>query len=385
MRIFVPLERSETETRVALTPEAVAQLRKLDERIAIAVEAGAGRHIDVADAAYGEAGAEVVSDRAAELGRADLVVRVNPCPEEEIDALGSGTAHISFLDPFSRTDLVRRLAGAGIRAFSVEMIPRTTLAQKMDALSSQANLAGYRAVILGQQHLGKVFPMFMTAAGTIQPARVFVIGVGVAGLQAIATAKRLGARVEAFDTRPVVREQVQSLGARFIDIDLGETGQTEGGYARELTAEQLARQQAEQARVCAYSDVVITTAQVFGRPAPRLITEAVLRDMKPGSVVVDMAAATGGNVEGSVAGEVITTPGGVKVVGGDNLPASVPRDASMVYANNLLGLIELLWDAEAGQIRADTDDEIIAGCLITDAGELVNTAVAEHCKKEESA
>ena len=279
---------------------------------------------------------------------------------------------ISLLDPFNKGELLSECAKAGIDAISLELIPRTTLAQKMDVLSSQANLAGYASVVLASQLLGKIVPMMMTPAGTISPARVFVIGVGVAGLQAIATAKRLGARVEAFDTRAVAEEQVKSLGAKFVKIDLGETGQTEGGYAKALTPEQIELQQAGMAKVCAQSDVVITTAKLMGRPAPRIVTAEMLAGMRAGAVVVDLAAETGGNVEGTVRGEVITTDGGVKVVGTSCLEGMVARDASEMFAANLFALVEHFYDAELSTLALDREDEILEGCLVVHQGAIVH-------------
>ena len=256
----------------------------------------------------------------------------------------------------------------------MEMVPRSTRAQKMDALSSQANLAGYVTVIQAAFHCPKIFPMMMTPAGTIAPGRVFIIGAGVAGLQAIATAKRLGARVEAFDTRPVVAEQVQSLGAKFLDIDLGEVGQTEQGYAKELTAEQLEKQREGQKQVIGQSDVLITTAQVFGRPAPSIVGLDMVEAMKPGSVVVDMAVESGGNVEGSKLDEVVEVDG-VKIIGQGNLPSEVARNASEMYSNNLFNLVSEFWDEEQKTLVLDPEDEIIKSCLITQGGDVINETI----------
>jgi NAD(P) transhydrogenase subunit alpha len=253
----------------------------------------------------------------------------------------------------------------------MELIPRTTVAQKMDALSSQANLAGYVSVILAAEALDKIFPMMSTPAGTIPPARVFVIGAGVAGLQAIATAKRLGAIVEAYDTRPVVEEQVRSVGGRFVKIDLGETGETEQGYAKELTPEQLARQREAMARFCERADVVITTAQVFGKQAPRIVTRDMVERMRRGSVIVDLAVETGGNVEGSQPGEIVSC-GGVKIIGLSPFPARVALDASRVYSSNLVNLISHYWDKEAKRFVLRTDDQIIRSCLVTHQGAVVH-------------
>jgi NAD(P) transhydrogenase subunit alpha len=263
------------------------------------------------------------------------------------------------------------MAGNGISAISMEMIPRTTRAQKMDVLSSQANLAGYVMVILAAQKLDRILPMMMTPAGTISPAKVFVIGAGVAGLQAIATAKRLGARVEAFDTRPVVAEQVQSLGAKFVEIDLGETGQTKDGYAKQLTEEQLQMQQQGMKQIISQSDIVITTAQVFGRPAPRIVTKDMVDAMKPGSVIVDMAVESGGNVEGSAPDQEVQT-NGVTIIGVSNLPSIMATDASQMYSNNLFNLLTEFWDAEEKQFKLDLEDDILKGCLITHDGSIIN-------------
>ncbi len=267
------------------------------------------------------------------------------------------------------------MAEAGLSVISMEMVPRVTRAQKMDALTSQASLAGYVAAILAASHLDGIFPMMMTAAGTITPARVFVIGAGVAGLQAIATAKRLGARVEAYDTRPVVEEQVRSLGARFLKIDLGETGQTKEGYARALTEEQVRRQREAMMRSCAQADVVITAAQVFGRKAPVLVTAEMLRAMRNGSVVVDMAVENGGNVEGARFNE-ITRVGGVQLIGLANLPGRVPVHASQMYSANLAALLEAFWRPDERRVALDLEDEILRSCLLAHGGKIVNPTVA---------
>ena len=317
MRIGVPKETQAGERRAALVPLAVKKLVGLG--LDVTVESGLGIAAGFSDANYSDAGATIAADAAAAVADAGVVLRVRKPDAAALAQLPAGAVHISFLDPFNERELIESLRAGNVTAISMEMIPRTTRAQKMDALSSQANLAGYVMVIQAAYHCPKIFPMMMTPAGTIAPGRVFVIGAGVAGLQAIATAKRLGARVEAFDTRPVVAEQVQSLGAKFVDIDLGETGQTEQGYARELTPEQLELQRQGQARVIAQSDVVITTAQLFGRPAPRIVSREMVEAMQPGSVVVDMAVDSGGNVEGSRPDEVVDI-NGVKVLGISNLP-----------------------------------------------------------------
>lgn len=372
MLIFIPRETHPAETRVAMLPPVVGKLA--DAGADVRVESGLGSTLFIDDADYEQAGATVTPDRLGALGVADVVLRLGLPPREECGAMKRGCIHISHLDPYREPALVGLLAKAGVSAISIEMIPRTTIAQKMDALSSQASLAGYEAVIVAAERLRKVLPMMSTPAGTIPPAHVFVIGAGVAGLQAIATAKRLGALVEAFDTRPVVEEQVQSLGARFLKIDLGETGQTKDGYAKALTPEQLEIQRQAMAKSCAKADIVITTAQLFGRPAPRIITADMVNGMKPGSVIVDLAVETGGNVEGSKPGEDVVT-NGVTIVGIPTLAGRAARDASQMYANNLLNFMQHFWDEEAKILRLDRDDEIMAGALVTHDGEVVSEPI----------
>lgn len=373
MQIGVPCERWLGEARVAIVPANVKKLVKLG--LDVVVESEAGSKSGFNDDAFTDAGATVVNDRSAVLSQSDLVLRVRQPDREEVATLKSGCVHVSFLDPFNEKDLVQKLAAGGVTSICMEMIPRSTRAQKMDALSSQANLAGYVTVIQAAFHSRKILPMMMTPSGTIRPARVFVIGAGVAGLQAIATAKRLGARVDAFDTRPVVAEQVRSLGAKFVDIDLGEVGQTEQGYAKALTPEQIELQKAGQKQVIADSDIVITTAQLFGRPAPRIVTADMVAAMQPGSVIVDMATETGGNVEGSVLNEIVDV-GGVKIIGLGNLPSEVCRNASEMYSNNLTALIEEFWNDETKQLDLDPEDEIVRAAVITRGGEIVNSAIA---------
>jgi NAD(P) transhydrogenase subunit alpha len=372
MLIGVPTETWRGERRVALVPLTVKKL--VNAGFEVAIESGAGAVAGYTDDAYREAGARVGDDRAGLLRAADIVLRVRKPDAAEVELLKSGALHVSFLDPFNEKPLVEKLAAQGVTAISMEMIPRSTRAQKMDALSSQANLAGYVTVIQAAYHSPKILPMMMTPAGTIAPAKVFVIGAGVAGLQAIATAKRLGARVEAFDTRPVVAEQVQSLGAKFVQIDLGDTGQTEQGYARELTPEQIEKQKEGQKKIIAASDVVITTAQVFGRPAPKIVSADMVRAMQPGSVVVDMAVETGGNVEGSQLDEVVDV-GGVKIIGQGNLPSEVARNASDMYSSNLFNLIDEFWEADDKRLDLDPEDEIIRACVITRDGAIVNETI----------
>ena len=372
MQIGVPKETWPGEHRCAISPQTAKKLVKAGWDVV--VEAGTGADSGFSDAEYQEAGATINPDHGAVLSGADVVIRVRKPAPEEIGQLKTNAVHVSFLDPFNEKELVGQLAQSGVTAISMEMIPRSTRAQKMDALSSQANLAGYVTVILAAQHCPKIMPMMMTPAGTIAPARVFVIGAGVAGLQAIATAKRLGARVDAFDTRPVVAEQVRSLGGKFVEIDLGDTGQTDQGYAKELTAEQLELQKQGQAKVIAQSDVVITTAQLFGRPAPRIVTRDMVEGMQPGSVVVDMAVETGGNVEGSSLNEVVDV-NGVKIIGQGNLPAQVARNATEMYANNLFNLLDEFWDKENKTLNLDPEDEIVQACVVTRGGEIVNETI----------
>jgi len=372
MQLFVPRETHLGERRVPIVPATVKKL--VGRGAQITVEAGIGETARISDGDYDAAGATVTSDLDSAFAAADMVLRLRKPKATDISKLKAGCIHVSFLDPFNEGELIDAFAAARVTAISMEMIPRTTLAQKMDALSSQANLAGYVAVILGAERLDKVLPMMMTPAGTIKPSRVFIIGVGVAGLQAIATAKRLGARVEAFDTRPVVEEQVQSLGAKFVKVDLGEMGQTEQGYAKELTKAQQALQREAMADVCAQSDIVITTAQLFGRKAPVIVTSEMVSRMKSGSVIVDLAVETGGNVEGSVVdkeGDV----DGVNIVGLGNLPGHVSAHASQMYSPNLGNLDEHYWDDEEKTFKLNLEDEILQGCVITHDGHVVNETI----------
>lgn len=372
MIIGIPRESAAGETRVPVIPDSVK--RFVDKGAEVQVEAGIGLGINIDDAAYEAAGATITSDRDALLANADMILRLRKPTLAEVAQLKRGSIHISFLDPFNEHALIDAFSEAGVTAISMEMIPRTTRAQKMDALSSQASLAGYAMVVLAAERLDKILPMMMTPAGTISPSRVFIIGAGVAGLQAIATAKRMGARVDAFDTRPVVKEQVESLGGKFVEIDLGETGQTDGGYAKALTEEQVAMQLEGQKKICAQSDIVITTAQLFGRPAPIVVTKEMLAVMKPGSVVIDLAVESGGNVEGSVAGEEVNI-GGVKVIGLANMPGRVASNASQMYSANLHNLVLEYWNSETSSFDLNLDDEIIKGCVITHDGALVNEMI----------
>jgi len=367
VKIVVPKETYPSEKRVPVNPQTVADFVKRGAEIII--EKGMGLGSGFQDEAYSSAGARISDNRKSIISEADMVLRLRIPPEEEIEWMKKGCVHISYLDPFNQPSLIEKFKSKQINAIAMELIPRTTLAQKMDALSSQASLAGYVAVILAAERLDKIFPMMMTPSGTIAPARIFIIGAGVAGLQAIATAKRLGARVDAFDTRPAVEEQVQSLGARFVKIDLGETGQTKDGYAKALTDEQLAKQREAMARHCAQSDVVITTAQVFGRKAPIIITKDMVDGMMPGSLIIDLAVETGGNVEGSKLGEEVDI-NGVRIIGLENLPGRVPVHATQMYSSNLAGLLGAFWDDEDKSFKLDLEDEITRGCLVTYEGEI---------------
>lgn len=379
MLIFAPQETDPNEPRAAMTPDTAARLVKLGA--AVAVESGIGAGANYPDAAYEKAGAALRGDRAAALREADVVLRVRRPPAAEVALLKQGAVHVSFLDPFNETALVDALAQQGVSAVSMELVPRSTRAQKLDALSSQHSIAGYAMVLMAADRLKTILPMMVTPSGTLQPARVFVIGAGVAGLQAIATAKRLGARVEAFDTRPDVAEQVESLGARFVKVDLGETGQTEQGYAKALTPEQLDKQRAAMADRCAQSDIVITTAQLFGRKAPVVVTGDMVRRMKPGSIIVDYAVESGGNVEGSQAGEDVDA-GGVLIIGYRNVPGRLATSASQMYANNLYNFVDEFWDKDSKSFTLNRTDEIISGSLVTHGGELVNEMVKSITGKQ---
>ena len=374
MQIGIPKETHPGENRVPIIPDTVKKLCQLGAEVLI--EEGLGLGSGFRDKEYTEAGANISPDRTALFSNSDILLRLRKPDLSEVALMKSGCIHISYLDPFNEQELVQALKERGVTSLSMEMIPRSTRSQKMDALSSQANLAGYVMVLLAAAHLPRIFPMMMTPAGTLKPAKVFIIGAGVAGLQAIATAKRLGAKVTAFDTRPVVAEQVKSLGANFLDIDLGETGQTVDGYAKELTAEQIQMQREAQKAVIAESDVLITTAQVFGRKPPVIVTRDMVEGMQIGSVVVDMAAETGGNVEGSVPNETVLI-NGVTVIGKGNLPNEVSRDASQMYSSNLFNLIEDNWDKTSSTFNINFEHDILPGCIITHGGEITNETIKE--------
>jgi H+-translocating NAD(P) transhydrogenase subunit alpha len=353
MRVGIPLETASGERRVALVPETIG---RLGAGIEVVVESGAGAAASFPDEAYREAGATI-----GDPWSADLIAKVAAPSVDEVARMHDGQVLIAFLQPLTDPDGVGRLAAAGVHAFALESVPRITRAQPMDALSSQATVSGYKAVLVAADRLPRFFPMLMTAAGTIPPAKVLVLGAGVAGLQAIATARRLGAVVSAFDVRPAVREQVESLGATFLDVGVqGE--ETEGGYARELTPEQQAAQQAElQVRIPQF-DAIVTTAAIPGRPAPTLITAEAARAMRPGSVIVDLAAETGGNCELTKPGEEIVE-GGVAIVGTTNFPSAMPTHASQLLSRNVASLIGLF--VTDGALALDWDDEIVSGACVT--------------------
>ena len=372
-KVLVCKETLPAETRVALIPDDIKKLTGMG--FEFTVVSGAGSKSGFDDAAYEAVGAKIVKSETEALDDAEIVVRI--LKPETAKGLKAGALHVSFLDPFNEKALLHEFAENNIQAVSLEMIPRTTLAQKMDVQSSQTSLAGYVAVLNAAARMPKILPMMVTPAGTINPARVFVIGVGVAGLQAIATAKRLGARVDAFDTRPVVEEQVKSLGANFVKIDLGEMGQTAQGYAKELTPEQIAKQQEAQAKVCEKSNIVITTAKVFGRKAPVLIKKDVLDRMQPGTIVVDMAVSTGGNVEGSDPTKEVITDNGVVILPGDELQRQVPWDASKMLSGNISAFLTHFYNKESKEFEVNLDDEIMKGCLLTKDGAIIHERFKE--------
>ncbi len=371
MLIAFVKEQAPGERRVALVPESVRSLEKAG--LDVALEAGAGERAGFADADYDRAGAHVETDAAALLGRADVVLKVQGPSDAEIAALKRGGILVGFLRPLDEPALASRLADAGLTSFAMELMPRITRAQSMDALSSQASIAGYRAVLRAAVAHQKMFPMMTTAAGTISPARVLVIGAGVAGLQAIATAKRLGARVEAYDTRPAVKEQVESLGGRFVELDLDTSdSETAGGYAKAQSEEFLLRQRAMLGERVAAADVVISTALVPGQPAPLLIDEGNVHGMRPGSVILDLAAANGGNCALTRADEEVVA-NGVRILGPTNLPAEAAVDSSRMYAKNLTTFLAHL--AHDGSIQLDLEDEITREAMLSHEGRVTNERV----------
>jgi H+-translocating NAD(P) transhydrogenase subunit alpha len=380
MKIGVPKEHRPDELRVAVSPDTVKRLT--GRGVEILVEAGAGAGARYADQSFADAGAKVVNDAATVHRDADVILKVRrplTAGEGDLDEMGllrSGQVLIGMLNPYQHPDQVAAYAKAGVIAFALELLPRTTRAQAMDVLSSQANLAGYRAMIDGLAEFDRVMPMLMTAAGTVPPAKVFVIGAGVAGLQAIATARRLGAVVSATDIRPAAKEEIESLGAKFVGVVKAEAA-TAGGYARELSEDDRKQQAEMVAQHLKSQDLVITTAQIPGRPAPRLVSRAMVESMRPGSVVVDLAVESGGNVEGSEVGRVAEI-GGVKIVGHANMPARLAPATSALYARNLLNFLELLIDRDTKELAINENDELIKGTLITKDGEVVHPALLRN-------
>ena len=365
---FAPVDRTPAETRVSILPAQVKTLVAMGAELAI--EKGLGSRLGMSDQAYIDAGATVVASAAEGVDKAAAILTLNPPDTEFLSKIDKSKVLISYLHPFQHPEVVDSLCESKGTALCMELIPRTTLAQKMDALSSQASLAGYAAVILAAEKLDRIFPMMMTPAGTLSTARVLIIGAGVAGLQAIATAKRLGARVDAYDTRPQVATEIKSLGAKF--IDLGVSGeQTEQGYAKALTDEQIAAQRQALGKHCAQADIIITTAAVFGRKAPVIITEEMVDGMSPGSIIVDGAAETGGNVACSSPGEEVER-NGVRIIAFNNLAGRVPVNASEMYSNNLCNLISHFWDKESKEMILNESDEIMAGCLAVKDGRIAS-------------
>jgi NAD(P) transhydrogenase subunit alpha len=355
MKLGVPKESAQGERRVAMVPEVVGRLAKAG--VDVVVESGAGDGARIPDSAFTDAGATVGNP-----WEADVVVKVQAPSQDEIGRLRQGSVFVGFLSPLTNPETAEALAGKGVTAFAMESIPRISRAQSMDALSSQANVGGYKAVLIAANEFGRYFPMLMTAAGTVKPAKVLVLGAGVAGLQAIATAKRLGAAIQAFDVRAAVKEQIESLGAKFVKLDVDFDAETEGGYARQLTDEEQEQQRSALADVIAKVDIVITTAQVPGKRAPLLVTEDAIKRMEPGSVIVDMAGDSGGNTALTKAGETVVEHG-VTIVSPLNLPASMPESASMLYARNVQALVELMIDDD-GNLALDWNDEVIAKACV---------------------
>jgi NAD(P) transhydrogenase subunit alpha len=374
MRIAVLSEADPAEPRVAAVPETVKKFKALGADVV--VQAGAGLKAGVPDAEYEAAGASIVPSAEAAAGEADLVLKVRRPGAEELPAFKKGAVVVAIMDPYGREAELKAMAEAGISAFAMELMPRITRAQVMDVLSSQANLAGYRAVVDGAAEYGRAMPMMMTAAGTVPAARVFVMGVGVAGLQAIATARRMGAVVTATDVRPATKEQVESLGAKFVAVEDDEFKQAEtaGGYAKEMSAEYQKKQAELVATHIAKQDIVITTALIPGRPAPKLVSEDMVSTMKPGSVLIDLAVERGGNVAGAKPGEIVITDKGVKIVGHLNVPGRLAATASSLYARNLFAFVETLIDKEAKTLAIKWDDELVKATNLTRDGDVVHAS-----------
>ena len=377
MRIAVPAENDPSELRVAATPETVKRFKALNTDVV--VQAGAGRNSGFLDAAYEAAGAQIAHSAEETIRDSDIVLRVRRPSSEDLNGLKHGAAVISVMDPYGHEDAIRSLADKGACAFAMEFMPRITRAQVMDVLSSQANIAGYRAVIEAAAEYGRAMPMMMTAAGTVPAAKMFIMGVGVAGLQAIAMARRLGGVVTATDVRPATKEQVESLGAKFIAVQNAEfkEAETKAGYAKEMSDDYKRQQNELTADHIAKQDVVITTALIPGRPAPKLVTAKMVESMKPGSVIVDLAAERGGNCELTKPGEIYTTDNGVKIIGTLNLAGKVPATASQLYAKNLMSFVETFFDKESKAFAIPWDDELVKATLLTKDGKLVHPNFSE--------
>ncbi|MES0089833.1 Re/Si-specific NAD(P)(+) transhydrogenase subunit alpha [Mesorhizobium sp. M0030] len=377
--VFIPRELDASEPRVAASPDTVKRLAALG--FDVTVETGAGTRSRIPDEEFAKAGAAI--GKASDASRADVVLKVRRPTDAELKGYKSGAAVIAIMDPYGNDPAVAALAEAGVTAFSMEFMPRITRAQSMDVLSSQANLAGYQAVIDGASEYDRALPMMMTAAGTVPAAKIFIMGVGVAGLQAIATARRLGAVVTATDVRPAAKEQVASLGAKFLAVEDEEfkAAETAGGYAKEMSKEYQAKQAALTAEHIAKQDIVITTALIPGRPAPKLVSAAMVASMKPGSVIVDLAVERGGNVEGAVAGQVVTTANGVKIVGHLNVPGRVAASASLLYARNLFAFLETLVDKTSKTLAINREDDLVKATMLTDAGRVVHPAFAKAAEQ----
>lgn len=380
--IFIPREIAPDEQRVAASPESVKRLAGLG--FDVVVEAGAGKASRIIDEEFTKAGARI--GKAADAAKADVILKVRRPSETELKSYKSGTAVLAIMDPYGNDAALAAMAKAGVTGFAMELMPRITRAQVMDVLSSQANLAGYQAVIDAAAEYDRALPMMMTAAGTVPAAKIFIMGVGVAGLQAIATARRLGAVVTATDVRPAVKEQVASLGAKFIAVEDDEFKQAEtaGGYAKEMSKEYQAKQAALTAEHIAKQDIVITTALIPGRPAPKLVSAAMVASMRPGSVIVDLAVERGGNVDGAVPGKIVTTPNGVKIVGHLNVPGRVAASASLLYAKNLFAFLETMIDKEAKVIKINREDELVKATMLTDGGAVVHASFAKASAEPEA-
>ena len=379
LKIAVPKETQKHEKRVAVSPDTVKKLVELGALVMI--EKGAGDGADIPDDDFKSAGGTIAKGQSDLYKNADIILKVQGPDDDEVEKLSKGALLIAMLAPFNNEDLIQSLAKAGVDSFAMEMVPRITRAQSMDVLSSQSNLAGYKSVLDATEHYGRAFPMMMTAAGTIPPAKVFIMGAGVAGLQAVATARRLGAIVTATDVRPAAKEQVESLGASFIAVENDEfkEAETAGGYAKEMSKDYQKQQAELVASHIAKQDIVITTALIPGRPAPKLITDAMVKSMKPGSVIVDLAVESGGNVAGSSVGKVVTKHG-VKILGHANVPSRLAADASALYAKNILNLLKLIIDAESEKISIDWDDDIIQGVAITKDGAVIHPSFSKDKK-----